>query len=272
MKVISVCSTKGGVGKTTLTANLAAVMSHPQKRVLMIDADPQASLSYYYPLRQSPDSTNGLRQFLTAEQACVPIATQVEGVDMIVSDDPEARLENRLLHLADGRFRMLAALRHFQDYDYILIDTPGAVSILVENAMLAADICLSPLPPEILSAQEFMRGIVQMAKLLQKMSAFGIAPGDICALIYKHDRTRDARFILGEIKKMFDDAEPSPIKVKLLRHRVPARVVYRAAATAGIPVHQFEPKRHRGESAKTTMENIKNEIMNTLATGSEKLS
>ena len=152
---IAVCATKGGV-ETTLTANLGAIITNTNRRVLLIDSDPQPSLSSYYDIEKTPENT-GLTSLLTTDAQPVPARTSVKNLDIIISDDPSGALENLLLHAPDGRFRMAAALDRIQDYDVALIDTRGATGALVESAALAADLCLSPVPPEIMAAQELVR-------------------------------------------------------------------------------------------------------------------
>ena len=259
-KILAICGTKGGVGKTTLTANLAALLAESGS-VLMIDADPQPSLSYYYELTRSPRAENGLCHLLTQTTPAEPVPTTVSHLDIIVSDDPSAQLESQLLHRADGRLRLLQATKQYGEYQYILIDTPGAVNVLVENAMLAADLCLSPIPPQILAAQEFVRGTLQIACLLQELNVYGIAPGELVGLIYRHDRTLDSKRILQEIRSLVSNRNNTELPVTLLSTVVPSRVVYRAAATRRIPVHEFEPKRRYGVSARTTMEQLRDELL-----------
>lgn len=259
-KTIAICATKGGVGKTTLTANLAAFLAGSGNTVLMIDADPQPSLSYYYKLKRKPRAINGLCHLLTQSSLTEPLATTISHLDVIVSDDPSAQLESQLLHRADGRLRLLQAIEHYGKYQYVLIDTPGSVNVLVENAMLAADLCLSPIPPQILAAQEFVRGTMQIAQLLQQMQVYGLKPGELVGLIYRHDRTLDSKQILHKIRSLIDESSNTELPVTLLSTIVPSRVAYRAAATMGIPVHEYEPKRRCGVSARTTMEQISDEL------------
>ena len=155
-------------------------------------------------------------------------------------------------------------MKHYGSYDYVLIDTPGSVNVLVEGAMLAADICLSPIPPQILAAKEFVRGTLEIARLLQQMQAYGVAPGELVGLIYRHDRTRDSRRILQAIRTCLSDSDDTETPVRLLSTMVPSRVVYRAAATRGIPVHIYESKRRQGLSARDTMEQLRDELLGEL--------
>ena len=255
MKKIAVCATKGGVGKTTLTANLGAIIANPNRRVLLVDADPQPSLSSYYDIEKTPETT-GLTSLLTTHTQPVPARTSVKNLDIIISDDPSGALENQLLHAPDGRFRMAAALDRIQGYDFALIDTRGATGALVESAALAADLCLSPVPPEIMAAQELVRGTQRMIEGLQAFSALGFKPGALHALIYRYDRTIDAIQVLENIS-----AASELGGIHLLESKVPNRVAYREAASRRIPVHIHEPKRRSGESAKQIMEKLANEML-----------
>ena len=259
MKTLTVCSTKGGVGKTTLTANLGAIIANTEYRVLLIDADPQPSLSSYYAVDQSPDST-GLTDLLTCSKRPIPARTSVKNLDIIVSDDPTGSLETQLLYAADGRLRMHTGLQRIDGYDFAVIDTRGATGVIVESAALAADICLSPIPPEVMAAQEFIRGTVSLFNGLQSMSAFGISPGELYALIYRHDRTNDARAVIESIAAAVDLSN-----ARLLQTSVPNRVAYREASTRRIPAHIHERSRRDDTSARQVMETLRDEIFGILS-------
>ena len=254
MKTITVCSTKGGVGKTTLTANLGAIIADAEFRVLLIDADPQPSLSSYYAVDQSPDST-GLTDLLTSDKRISPARTSVKNLDIIVSDDPTGSLETQLLYAADGRLRMHTGLQRIDGYDFAVIDTRGATGVIVESAALAADICLSPIPPEVMAAQEFIRGTVSLVNGLQSMSAFGISPGALYALIYRYDHTNDTRSVSESIATAAAIAH-----TRLLRSAVPNRVAFREAATLQVPVHVHEQSRRNAASARQIMDTLRSEI------------
>ena len=164
-------------------------------------------------------------------------------------------MEHQLLHIPDGRLRMRQALQNIQDYDYVLIDTRGAHGVLVENAVLAADICLSPLPPETLAAQEFLRGTKRLVESLQPFAALGAAPGLLHVVFYRYDRTLDANAVRSDLTAAVNKEE-----VRILKTIIPNRVVYREAATLQVPVHELESKRRGGISAKETMEKLMAEI------------
>jgi len=157
---ICIVSTKGGVGKTTLTANLGGFLADLGQRVLLVDADPQPTLSTYYEIRE--ESPEGLSELIAKSRTSQCVSrTAIDNPDLIYSNDPEGRLADWILHDPIGRIRLKRNLdaHLFSDlYDIILIDTQGAVGPLQDAAVCAADLLVSPIPPEILPAREFVRG------------------------------------------------------------------------------------------------------------------
>src|SRR3990172_9365783 len=140
----TVISTKGGVGKTTLTANLGALLADMGLRVLLIDADVQPSLSKYFPLAASKPAA-GITEVIVrggVTTTCIT-PTLYRNLDIVVSDDPEGNLPHWLLNRIDRGFRLRFALQSSAVagvYDCVLIDTQGAVGPLQDAAVLAADI------------------------------------------------------------------------------------------------------------------------------------
>ena len=131
MITFTIASTKGGVGKTTLTANLGALLADMGLRVLLVDADIQPSLSKYFALA-SPWLSAGLTDVLLNGEvtaACIT-STVFPNLDIVVSDEPEGHLSNGLLNRIDRGFRLRLALQSAlvaDAYDCVLIDTQGAV-------------------------------------------------------------------------------------------------------------------------------------------------
>lgn len=262
----TVISTKGGVGKTTLTANLGALLADMGLRVLMIDADVQPSLSKFYAL-SNPKSANGLTEVITAGEVSAECISRTifENLDIIVSDDPEGRLPHWLLTRIDRGFRLRMALKSpavSENYDCVLIDTQGAVGPLQDAAALAADILVSPITPEILSAREFKDGTIELLDRLEPTSAMGATLGPMRAVIYRQDRTTDARVIASGIREDFIRLKG---KVTVLNTIVPHAKAYKEAATLRIPVHRHELKRNGvTPSAHTVMHELAWELIPSL--------
>ena len=139
--------------------------------------------------------------------------------------------------------RIKLALRNPQineRYDVVLIDTQGAVGHLQDAAVLASDILISPVSPDILSAREFTSGTQDLLDRLEPSSALGITVPAMRAVIYRpraHQRLADHR-------------QGHPRKIRLAawagqcpQYRRSHAVAYRKAATAQIPVHWLDPLR-----------------------------
>jgi chromosome partitioning related protein ParA len=260
---ITIVSTKGGVGKTTITANLGGILADSGFRVLLIDADPQPTLSSYYSLDHR--SEQGLVDFLINSATKSAISqTSIENLDIVVSDDPDGKLRDWIRDAPDGRVRLKHVLSFLENqYDFVLIDTQGAVGPLQDAAVAAADFMLSPIPPEILSAREFVRGTVSMIKRLEPMARLGAPIGPLRGVIYRQDRTVDARLIAEELRRA--SFTPSKGAITILDTVIPNSVVYREAATQKIPVHRLEQNRKGpSRSARETMEELARELIPNL--------
>ena len=262
----TVISTKGGVGKTTLTANLGGLFADLGLRVLLIDADVQPSLSKYFPLAV-PKPAAGLTEMIVRGEvtdACIT-ATMYQNLDIVVSDDPEGRLPHWLMNRIDRGFRLRMALNAeavSRSYDCVLIDTQGAVGPLQDAAALAADILISPITPEILSAREFQDGTMELLDRLEPSSLLGATLGTMKAVIYRQDRTLDARAVASGIREDFIKLKG---RVAVLDTVVPHAKAYKEAATARIPVHRHERRRTGAmPSAYTVMHELAWELIPSL--------
>ena len=262
----TVTSTKGGVGKTTLTANLGALLADMGLRVLLIDADVQPSLSKYFPLAVTKPAA-GLTEVIVrgAVSASCITETRYRNLDIVISDDPEGNLPHWLLNRIDRGFRLRFALQSpavVEAYDCVLIDTQGAIGPLQDAAVLAADILVSPITPEILSAREFRDGTMELLDRLEPGGALGASLGPMKAVIYRQDRSADARIIASGIREDFIKLKG---RVAVLETVVPHAKAYKEAATLRVPVHRHERKRDGPTpSAYTVMHQLAWELIPSL--------
>ncbi|MBT4195013.1 MAG: ParA family protein [Gammaproteobacteria bacterium] len=256
--IATICSSKGGVGKTTLTANLSALLSDIGQRVLIIDADKQPSLSSYYPIDyRSPD---GFTSLIKEHNTETSISKTSVGVDIVINDDSEDLLSDWIIHTPDGRVRLKHVLKLLKDrYDIILIDTQGAIGPLQDIGVLAADFLISPIIPETISAKEFARGTMAMFNRLRPMANLGAPLGNLCGIIYKKDRTLISDLISKELKSL--EHNQSLDGIRIIETAVPALSAYTKASLQQVPVHQFEKTRSGPtDSAWNTMLEITSEL------------
>lgn len=255
MHVVSMVSTKGGVGKTTVAANLGGLLADAGLRVLLLDLDSQPSLSSYYALSQRADA--GAYELIALNltaPAQIISRTTVVGLDLILSNDDQGRLSTLLLHAPDGRLRLHNMLDNFcLNYDLLLIDTQGARSVLLEMAILASDLALSPITPEMLAARELRRGTLRLFSELEPFRLLGITPPPLRLLLNQVNSIRvDTRMIVRGLRETFAGAN----NISVLDTVVPDRVAYLNAATLGLPVHRIETCRSRERRSPSVLETM----------------
>ncbi|MCF5725676.1 ParA family protein, partial [Pseudomonas syringae] len=209
MRVVSVISTKGGVGKTTVAANLGGLLANAGLRVLLLDLDSQPTLSSYYALSQKADA--GAYEFIALNlttPAQFVSRTVIAGLDLIISNDDQGQLRTLLLHAPDGRLRLRNLLDNFRpSYDLLLIDTQGARSVLLEMAILACDLALTPITPEMLAARELRRGTLKLLRELEPFRHLGIPPPPLRLLLNQVNSIRmDTRMIIRGLRETFVEA------------------------------------------------------------------
>jgi chromosome partitioning related protein ParA len=271
MIVITIVATKGGVGKTTVDANLGALLADMGVRVLLIDADIQPSLTRYYPIHERAQF--GLTEIIKRGVISPDCISRIDlrhpdgfglnpdgCLDIVVANAPEGTLQDWLAQRIDRAVRIRKAVRSpyiDESYDVVLIDTQGAVGHLQDAAVLAADVLLSPVSPDILTAREFTSGTLELLNRLEPSADIGITVPPMKALIYKLERTKDSRDIAKSIRDQYVNLRA---RVDVLDTTIPHAVAYKQAATAQLPVHWTDPVR-----AGTAMHQLVWELIPSLA-------
>jgi chromosome partitioning related protein ParA len=262
---IAVLSTKGGVGKSTSTANIGALLADAGKRVLLVDLDTQPTLTSLFPLAsEAPDGIYGM--LLNGETRPEKIISQTiyPNLSVIISNDAADAISPKLLNAANGRFKLRQALDKLSgDFDVVLIDTRGTQSITVQMALLAADLALSPVVPEMLVAREFERGTMQLFGELETYEElFHFKLPKVSAFLNRVDQTSDSKTISDFVRQSFAGQSPDA-RIKILDAVIPSAVAFRNAATVGLPAHRFEhtaPKNSKRDSLMTLLQRLACEV------------
>lgn len=148
-KIIAIANQKGGVGKTTTTINLAASFAAMQRKVMLIDLDPQGNATVGSGITKSQivfSSNQVLCQEASLREALIKTAS---GFDVLATHQELIVAEMQLLQIAQREYRLKTILQTISaDYDYILIDCPPSLNILTVNALAAANSVLIPIQCE----------------------------------------------------------------------------------------------------------------------------
>lgn len=248
MRVVCILSTKGGVGKTTTAANLGGFVADAGLRVLLVDLDVQPTLSSYFTLvKRAAGGIYELLAFNESRPERLISHTAIPRLDLILSNDEQGGLNSLLLHAPDGRLRLRHLRQVFEtDFDVMILDTQGARSVLLEMAVLASDLALSPVTPEILAARELRRGTVQLIQDVAPFRHWGIEPPPLKLLLNRVPTvSANARLMSQALRQIFRD-EPG---ITVLATHVPALEVYPRASTCALPVHRIESRAPTGRVA-----------------------
>lgn len=166
-RVIAISNQKGGVGKTTTTVNLATAMAAVNKRVLVIDLDPQGNASTSFGIDQKHRAVNAYH-LLTggADMNAAVVATTIPDLSIVPSGVDLAAAELELVDLENRQARLKDALAgHGQNWDFVLIDCPPSLGLLTLNALVAADAVMVPLQAEFLA----LEGISQLVRTIERV-------------------------------------------------------------------------------------------------------
>ncbi len=147
-EIVSICNQKGGVGKTTTTINLGSSLAAAEKRVLIVDFDPQANTTSGLGIQKNSTESNSYN-LVSGIGDFTPQKTAISFLDLIPSTSDLVGADIELIDTPDREYRLKKALAPFvENYDYIFIDCPPSLSFLTVNALTAASFVLVPVQCE----------------------------------------------------------------------------------------------------------------------------
>ena len=210
-QVIAITNQKGGVGKTTTTFHLGTKLAQEGKRVLLIEADPQASLTFCFGIRYADTLDTTLTNALQAIVEDEPIdpemgiRTHEEGAKLFPANIELASFETVMINVRSREYIMREFVNiHRPNFDYILIDCMPSLGMLTVNALAAADSVIIPSQPSFLSAKGLDLLLHSVAKVKRSINPTLDISGILLTMV--DDRTNNARDIATTIRASYGDA------------------------------------------------------------------
>jgi chromosome partitioning protein len=196
-QIISVVNQKGGTGKTTTTMNLGSALAQLGKKILLVDLDPQANLTYSMGMA---DSASTISDVITGKMRLASVVKRGEKLDVVPGSADMADIEISLVQQKKREHFLKDVLKDARNqYDYIFIDSPPSLSLLTLNSLTAATGVLIPMQLEVLTIQ----GLTQILSTVEKVRSTlnpGLMVKGILLVMYDKRRklTEELQNLLSE--------------------------------------------------------------------------
>lgn len=223
-KVIALVNQKGGVAKTTSTVNLGVGLANHGNRVLLIDADPQGSLTISLGIKNPDDLTVSLATVMDAviddelTDEVIGILHHDEGIDLMPSNIELSGMETGLFNIMSREYVLKNYIDKIrQNYDYVLIDCMPSLGMLTINALVAADSVIIPSQPSFLSTKGLNLLLHSISKVRRSINPKLTIDGILLTMV--DNRTVNAKEIIGSLRsgvgqniKVFDTEIPHSVR------------------------------------------------------------
>jgi len=258
-RVIAVANQKGGVGKTTTAAALAEGLSEHHKRVLLVDWDPQGSLTISMGFDPEDFKLTGydvlvstIRNNGTLSLRDVTLHTGNPDIDLVPANIELSQSQLDLVNAFTRELMLKEMLKPVrQDYDYILVDCLPSLGLLTVNALSAADSVLIPLQSDFLA----MKGLALLLTTIMRVQEKINPSLEIMGILFTmtNNRTLHSREVIEVTKRAFGN------RIRVFDTTIPVSVRFKEAPAAGMSILAYAPKCEGAEAYRLFTEEVLHE-------------
>src|SRR3954468_2456864 len=236
MKIVAIANQKGGVGKTTTAVNLGAALAELGKRILIVDLDPHANATSSFGLEEVDQIS--LYQPLLGEAPITEkiLPTRREGLFIVPADLDMAGAEVEIARMPNHLTRLAEALKPLdvdQTFDFVFLDCPPSLGILMSNALAAADELLTPIQCEYFA----LEGLVKIVRVVEQVRNSGandaLEIGGIVMTMFD-SRTKLSAQVVAEVRAHFSE--------RLYNTIIPRTVRLSEAPSFGKSILEYDPR------------------------------
>lgn len=256
-EIIVIVNQKGGVGKTTTCVNLGIGLAQAGKRVLLVDADPQGSLSISLGYSQPDKLPFTLSDAMAKVMQDIPLDSgegilhHVEGVDLIPANITLSGMEVSLVNAMSRETILRQYLDTMRDmYDYILIDCQPSLGMLTVNALAAANRVLIPVQAEYLPVKGLEQLLSTISKVRRQINPIIQIDGILLTMV--DNRTNFAREISILLRETYGD------KIKVFTSEIPHSVRAKEISAEGKSIYAHDPNGKVAEAYRSLTEEVLN--------------
>jgi chromosome partitioning protein len=243
MRVIALMNQKGGVGKTTTTANLGAALAEAGKRVLLIDLDPQAHLTINYGVEPSADIVS-LYNVLVEEKSILEAIQSVDtNVALVPSSIDLAAAEIELVSVLGRETILKKRLESAEvDFDYVLLDCPPSLGLLTINALAVANEVLIPMQAHFLALQGVAK-LLETVQLVGRRMNPGLKVTGVILTMFD-SQTKLSTEVVNELNGFVEAAKGKPLpwaNARIFRSKIRRNIKLAESPSFGKTILKYDP-------------------------------